>query len=142
MEEDRNNKEPQQQHQNRLEKNVQLKLLVFNSKISSCKRLRPKSLNHVIAPTRPFYPKQDILQKRKKSAYPSWPQPISLDLKEVCLQKFLTRLSMSELAEATCAVCNVRTPVQKSKKVPLSNIPKIHLLKVSDEFKNLIRISF
>ena len=46
---------------------------------------------------------------------------------------------MSELAEVTCAVCNVRTSVQNSKKVPLSKIPNIHLLKVSDEFKNLIQ---
>ena len=48
-------------------------------------------------------------------------------------------MSMSELAEVTCAVCNVRTSVQNSKKVPLSKIPNIHLLKVPDEFKNLIR---
>ncbi|CAF4080502.1 unnamed protein product [Rotaria sordida] len=45
---------------------------------------------------------------------------------------------MPVLAGATCAICNVRTPIQQSKKVPLSKIPNIHLLKVSNELKNLI----
>ncbi|CAF0878082.1 unnamed protein product [Rotaria sordida] len=45
---------------------------------------------------------------------------------------------MPVLAEATCAICNVRIPIQQSKKVSLSKIPNIHLLKVSDELKNLI----
>ncbi len=82
----------------------------------------------------------EISSRREKNAvYPSWPQPISRALKEACLQKFLNQSSMSELAEVTCAVCNVRTPIQQSKKVPFSEIPNIHLLKVSDEFKNLIR---
>ena len=46
---------------------------------------------------------------------------------------------MSKLTEVTCAVWNVRTSIQNSKKVPLSKIPNIRLLKVSDEFKNSIR---
>jgi hypothetical protein len=46
---------------------------------------------------------------------------------------------MSELTEIICAVCNVRTPVQKSKKLSLSKIPNIHLIKVSDELKHLIQ---
>jgi hypothetical protein len=77
--------------------------------------------------------------REKKSVSPSWPETISRTLKEACLQKFLNRLSMSQLAEVTCAVCNVRTSVQNSKKIPLSKIPNIDLLKVSDEFKNLIQ---
>ena len=76
---------------------------------------------------------------RKKSVHTLWPEPISRTLKETCLQKFIKQMSMSELAEVSCAVCNVRISVQNSKKVPLSKIPNIHLLKVSDEFKNLIR---
>ncbi|CAF5000979.1 unnamed protein product [Rotaria sp. Silwood1] len=49
-----------------------------------------------------------------------------------------SRMSMSVLADVTCTICNVRTPIQQSKKVPLSKTPNIHLLKVSDELKNLI----
>ena len=45
---------------------------------------------------------------------------------------------MSELAEVTCAVSNARISMQNSKKVSLSKIPIIHLLKVSDNLKNLI----
>ena len=47
-------------------------------------------------------------------------------------------MSMQVLAEATCAVCNIRTPTKVLKKVPTSKIPNIHLLKVSNELKNLI----
>ena len=81
----------------------------------------------------------ELLFSRKKSSYSSWPEPISRSLKESCLKKFIRRLSMSELSEVTCAICNVRISVQNSKKVPLSNIPNAHLLKVSDDFKNFIQ---
>ncbi|CAF3448842.1 unnamed protein product [Rotaria socialis] len=63
---------------------------------------------------------------------------ISRGLKETCLQQFLQQMSMSALAETTCSVCNVRTAVKKSKKIPVSKIPNAHLLKVSDELKDLI----
>jgi hypothetical protein len=69
---------------------------------------------------------------------PSWPEPISRDLKETRLKQFLQRMSMSALAEVTCGVCNIRTPVQKSKKLQLSKIPHIDLLKVNDQLKDLI----
>jgi hypothetical protein len=75
------------------------------------------------------------------SIHPPWPEPIPRDLKETCLQQFLQQMSMSVLAEATCAVCNVRTPAKDSKKVPISKVPNIHLLKVSEELKNLIKNS-
>ena len=81
----------------------------------------------------------ELLFSRKKSSYSSWPEPISRSLKESCLKKFIRRLSMSELSEVICAICNVRTSAQNSKKVPLSNIPNAHLLKVSDDFKNFIQ---
>ncbi|CAF4307776.1 unnamed protein product, partial [Rotaria sordida] len=48
---------------------------------------------------------------------------------------------MSKLAETTCAVCNIRTSEKDSKKIPISKIPNIHLLKVSEELKNLIKNS-
>lgn len=46
---------------------------------------------------------------------------------------------MSELAGLTCAVSNARISMQNSKKVSLSKIPIIYLLKVSDDLKNLIQ---
>jgi len=81
---------------------------------------------------------EDVMKKKEDSNYSSWPQSIPRELKETCLKKFLQQMSMPVLAEATCAVCNVRTPVQKSKKVPLSKILNTHLLKVSDDLKDLI----
>jgi hypothetical protein len=69
------------------------------------------------------------------------PEPIPRDLKETRLQQFLQQMSMSVLAEATCAACNIRTPAKDSKNVPVSKIPNIHLLKVSEELKNLIKRS-
>ncbi|CAF4376441.1 unnamed protein product, partial [Adineta steineri] len=44
---------------------------------------------------------------------------------------------MSVLAEVTCAVCNIRSAEQESIKMPMSEIPNMHLLKISDELKNL-----
>ncbi|CAF3989182.1 unnamed protein product, partial [Adineta steineri] len=79
----------------------------------------------------------NILPKTR-NATSSWPEPISRDLKEGCLKKFLHRMSMSALAETTCAVCNIRSPMQKSKSVPASKITSNELLKVSDETKALI----
>ena len=46
---------------------------------------------------------------------------------------------MSVLAETTCAVCNIRTPAKYSKTMPVERIPNIHLLKVSQELKDLIK---
>jgi hypothetical protein len=84
---------------------------------------------------------ENITTKKQTSIRPSWPEPISRDLKVNCLQQYLQQMSMRELAEATCAVCNVRTPVQTSKQMPVSKIPHINLLKVSDELKDLITIN-
>jgi len=84
---------------------------------------------------------ENFTTKKQTSIRPSWPEPISRDLKVNCLQQYLQQMSMRELTEATCAVCNVRTPVQKSKQMPVSKIPHINLLKVSDELKDLITIN-
>jgi hypothetical protein len=70
-----------------------------------------------------------------------WPEPIPRDLKETCLQQFLQQMSMSALAEATCAACNIRTSAKDSKNIPISKIPNIHLLKVSEELKDFIKNS-
>ena len=71
----------------------------------------------------------------------SWSEPIPRDLKETRLQQFLEQMSMSKLAEATCAICNIRAPAKDAKKIPISKIPNIELLKVSEELKNLIKNS-
>ena len=86
-----------------------------------------------------YHSNQNGLLLSRKKSYSSWPEPISRSLKESCLKKFIHRISMSELSEVICAICNVRTSAQNSKKVPLTNIPNVHLLKVSDDFKNLIQ---
>ncbi|CAF4749070.1 unnamed protein product [Rotaria sp. Silwood1] len=75
------------------------------------------------------------------STHSNWPEPISRDLKDTRLQQFLEQMSMSKLAEATCAVCNIRTSAKDAKKIPISKIPKIDLLKVSEELKTLIKNS-
>ena len=81
---------------------------------------------------------KSVTRKNRSPIYSSWPEPISRDLKEACLKQFLQQMSMSALAEATCAVCNILTPVQKSKKMLVSKIPNIHVLKVSDELNKLV----
>ncbi|CAF1397260.1 unnamed protein product [Rotaria sordida] len=88
--------------------------------------------------TSDLIPNENIIMKNRNPTSSSWPEPISRDLKENCLKEFLHQMSMSSLAETTCAVCNSRTSVQKSKSVPLSKITVIESLKVSDETKALI----
>jgi hypothetical protein len=85
--------------------------------------------------------KTDIEQENTEMQFsnrPPWPEPIPRDLKETRLQQFLEQMSMSALAEATCAICNIRTSAKDSKKISISKIPNIHLLKVSEELKDLI----
>ena len=77
----------------------------------------------------------------KNSISSNCPEPISRNLKEDCLQEFIRKMSMSELSESSCTVCNVRTSLQKSKKLPVSKIPHAELLKVSDTLQNLINTS-
>lgn len=62
-------------------------------------------------------------------------------MKETRLQEFLQQMSMSVLAEVTCAVCNIRVPAKDSKKIPFSQIPNIHLLKVDKELDHLLKSS-
>ena len=81
----------------------------------------------------------NLSRQNSGSESPAWPAPISRDVKEALLQKFLEQMSMSALEQATCAVCNVRVPVRKSKKIPVSKIPNSHLLQVSEEQEDLIK---
>ncbi|CAF2654207.1 unnamed protein product [Rotaria sp. Silwood2] len=82
---------------------------------------------------------ENVIMENRNSTSPSWVEPISCDLKENCLKQFLHRMSMSALAETTCAVCSVRIPAQKSKSVLISKrTNSIELLKVSDETNALI----
>ncbi|CAF1489052.1 unnamed protein product [Adineta ricciae] len=69
----------------------------------------------------------------------SWPEAISRELKETRLQEFLEQMSMSALAECTCAVCNIGTAEKDLKAVPVSQIPNIHLLEVSEELRGIIK---
>ena len=75
------------------------------------------------------------------SIRPSWPESVPRDLKDTRLQEFLEQMSMSILAEVTCAVCNVRVSIKDSKKIPFSKIPNINLLKVSEELDHLLKFS-
>ena len=75
----------------------------------------------------------------QSSIRPPWPEPIPRVLKETRLQEFLHQMSMSVLVELTCAVCNIRVPAKDSKKIPLSKIPNIHLLKVDEELDHLLK---
>lgn len=75
----------------------------------------------------------------QSSIYPPWPEAIPRVLKETRLQEFLQQMSMSVLAEVTCAVCNIRVPAKDSKKIPFSKIPNIHLLKVGEELDHLLK---
>ena len=81
------------------------------------------------------------MDDKQDAVRPPWPEPIAHDLKETRLQQFLEQMSMSKLAEVTCAVCNIRTPARYSKKIPISKIPNMDLLKVSEELKILIKNS-
>ncbi|UJR24373.1 hypothetical protein I4U23_005750 [Adineta vaga] len=58
--------------------------------------------------------KHETVGGGQDSVRSSWPELISRDLKETRLQQFLEQMSMSKLAEATCAVCNIRTPAKDS----------------------------
>ena len=79
--------------------------------------------------------------ENQSSIRPSWPEPIPRDLKETRLQEFLQKMSMSVLAEVTCAVCNIRISAKDSKKIPFSKIPNIHLLKIDEELDHLLKFS-
>ena len=82
-----------------------------------------------------------IRSATRSSINQTWPAPIARELKANCLQKFLEHMSMPMLAEVNCAVCNVRTSAKDAKTIPISQIPNIHLLKVSGELKNFIKHS-
>ena len=71
----------------------------------------------------------------KNSTSLSWPEPILCSLKEGCLKEFLHRMFMSKLAEATCTVCNVRTPKQKSKSVVVSKLRVLNYSKFQTKLK-------
>ena len=80
----------------------------------------------------------DNADKRAGSTLPFWPEPIPRSLKNNLLQQFVEQMSMSALAESVCAVCNVRAPAKKTKKLPVKEIPGLHLLVVAEDLKDLI----
>ncbi|CAF1520077.1 unnamed protein product [Adineta steineri] len=81
---------------------------------------------------------QNLEKNKKHQTRSRWPEPIPGHVKNHCLNEFIQSMSMSMLAENTCAICNSRNSLQTSKKLLISQIPNIHLLKVSDDIKNLI----
>ena len=81
---------------------------------------------------------EDNAHKNTNSALPLWPKSIPRSSKINLLQQFVEQMSMSALAETTCAVCHVRAPVKKTKKLPIKEIPGLHLLVVSQDLKDLV----
>ena len=116
--------ETKEQRQNRLEQQRKL------SKTNRFKKKLEKQAYGVIESDRNDVETRSLIR-------PSWPEPIRRELKEARLQQFLKQMSMSALAEVTCVVCNIRTPAKDSKKIAISKIPNINLLKVSQELKDL-----
>ena len=117
--------ETEEQRQNRLEQ---------QRKLSKTNRLKKKF-------EKQSYETIDIDRNNIETRFSigqTWPEPIARELKEARLQRFLEQMSMSTLAEVTCAVCNVRTPAKDSKTTPVRQIPNISLLKVSEELKDFI----
>lgn len=96
------------------------------------------SFRHVDGSSNDFVHGERMTSVKQKQTSSAWPAPIPTALKETCLQQFLQRMSMSALAEVTCAICNIRTPEGQSKTIATSDIPHIHLLKVSDGLKDLV----
>ena len=84
---------------------------------------------------------KENVNENANCAIPSWPEPIPSSLKNSLLQQFVQQMSMSALAEATCAVCHVRAAVKKTKKIPVNEIPGLHLLVVSQDLKDLATTS-
>ncbi|CAF1530861.1 unnamed protein product [Adineta ricciae] len=54
-----------------------------------------------------------VTNKNKIRESSTWPAPVSIELKEECLKQFLQRTSMANLAEVTCAICNIRSSKQQ-----------------------------
>ena len=72
------------------------------------------------------------------TTFTNWPEPVPGSLKNRLLKQFVRQMSMSTLAETSCAVCNIRTSVSKAKKLPIDKIPSLHLLEVPQDLKDLI----
>ncbi|CAF3989722.1 unnamed protein product [Rotaria sp. Silwood1] len=140
--------ESEEQHRVRLEKNKERTQASRTNELEEKRRIRLEQQRKRNQTNRvkkklekQIHENIDIEQENtgmQFSIRPSWPEPILRDLKETRLQQFLEQMSMSVLAEATHAVCNVRTPAKDLKKIPVSKIPNIHLLKVSEKLNDLI----
>ena len=67
-----------------------------------------------------------------------WPKSVEIEHKKNCLKNFIQHMSMSFLEEGVCGICNVRCYKRDLHHIPFSKIPSIELLKVPDDFYDII----
>jgi hypothetical protein len=67
-----------------------------------------------------------------------WPKPADIECKTNSLKNFIQHMSMNSLEEGVCGICNVRCYKRDLRRVPLSKIPSIELLKVHDDLCSII----
>jgi len=141
--------ETEEQHQNRLEKDRERHQSIHINETEEQRRARLEQ-QRKLSKTNRLKKKFETQSYENINIDPNnigtrfsidqhWSEPIARELKQTRLQQFLEQMSMSILAEATCAVCNIRTPAKDSKTIPVLRIPNIHLLKVSEELKGVIK---
>ena len=76
--------------------------------------------------------------KSSKDDNVEWPKAVEIDRKINCLKKFIQNMSMNSLAESVCSICNIRGYKRDSRRVSLTQIPSIELLKVHDDLCSII----
>lgn len=65
-----------------------------------------------------------------------WPIPIPYELKRYCLKNFTNKMSISNVEESTCALCNIRIFSGHMTVAPITNLKRNqHLHSHSDILK-------
>jgi hypothetical protein len=77
-------------------------------------------------------------RKTSRDAEIEWPKPADIECKTNSLKNFIQHMSMNSLEEGVCGICNVRCYKRDLRRVPLSKIPSIELLKVHDDLCGII----
>jgi hypothetical protein len=75
--------------------------------------------------------RERTMEKNQKAQLdrPHWPAAIPTVLKERCLQDFVHKMSMSNLRQSTCAICNITESANSMSEHNMKDIPnKIRLL--------------
>ena len=134
--------ETQEQRQNRLEKNREQTEFSRTNETEEQRQIRleqQKKRSQVNRKEKTEKNKIGKIGNRQNTIRSPWPEPIPRDLKETRLQQFLEQMSMSNNWLKLLVQFVIFVLQQKmSKKIPLSKIPNIDLLKVSEELKKLI----